>query len=54
MDWVLLSFAVITPMSASIGMAVAQREQGLQHFAMVKTTLWNLYFGPCLLGLSKA
>ena len=43
MDWVLLSFAVITPMSASIGMAFARREQALQHLAVVKTTLWNIY-----------
>lgn len=43
MDWVLLSFAVITPMSASIGMAFNRREQALQHVAVVKTTLWNIY-----------
>jgi hypothetical protein len=43
MDWVLLSFAVITPMSASIGFAFNRREQSLQHLAVVKTTLWNIY-----------
>lgn len=43
MDWVLLSFAVITPMSASIGMAFTRREQALQHLAVIKTTLWNIY-----------
>lgn len=43
MDWVLLSFAVITPMSASISMAFTRREQALQHLASVKTTLWNIY-----------
>lgn len=43
MDWVLLSFAVITPMSASIGMAFSRREQALGHLAGIKTTLWNIY-----------
>ena len=43
MDWVLLSFAVITPMSASIGMAFSRRDQALVHLAAVKTTLWNIY-----------
>ena len=43
MDWVLLSFAVITPMSASIGFAFNRRDQSLQHLAVVKTTLWNVY-----------
>lgn len=43
MDWVLLSFAVITPMSASIGMAFTRREQGTQHLGTFKTTLWNIY-----------
>jgi hypothetical protein len=43
MDWVLLSFAVITPMSASIGMAFSRRDQALVHLGAVKTTLWNIY-----------
>lgn len=43
MDWVLLSFAVIVPMSSSIRMAFTRREQALQHLAVVKTTLWNIY-----------
>eukprot|EP00934_Nitzschia_sp_Nitz4_P008634 Nitzschia sp. Nitz4//scaffold76_size158648//25046//29105//NITZ4_002534-RA/size158648-processed-gene-0.231-mRNA-1//1//CDS//3329557809//8624//frame0 len=43
MDWVLLSFAVITPMSASIGMAFTRREKALDHLAVIKTTLWNIY-----------
>lgn len=43
MDWVLLSFAVISPMSASIGMAFTRRDQALVHLAAVKTTLWNIY-----------
>ena len=40
MNWVLLSFAVITPMSASIGMAFARREQALVHLAVLKSTRW--------------
>ena len=43
MNWVLLSFAVITPMSKSISMAFARRDEALFHIADIKTTLWNLY-----------
>lgn len=43
MNWVFLSFAVITPMSASIGMAFVRRDQALFHLATLKATLLNLY-----------
>lgn len=43
MDWVLLSFAVITPISAWIGMAFSRREQALQHVAVMKSTLWSIF-----------
>jgi hypothetical protein len=43
MDWVLLSFAVITPMSASIGMAFSRREQALTHLSVIKATLKGMY-----------
>lgn len=43
MNWVLLSFAVITPMSASIGMAFTRRDQALGHMAVIKATLLNIY-----------
>jgi hypothetical protein len=43
MNWTLLSFAVITPMSASITMAFNRREQALNHLAVVKATLLNIY-----------
>jgi hypothetical protein len=43
MNWTLLSFAVITPMSASITMAFNRREQALIHLAVVKATLLNIY-----------
>jgi hypothetical protein len=43
MNWVLLSFAVITPMSSSIGMAFKRREQALEHLAVIKSTLLNIY-----------
>lgn len=54
MDWVLLSFAVITPMSASIGFAFNRRDQSLQHLAVVKTTLWNIYSSHACWDWSKA
>ena len=43
MNWTLLSFAVITPMSASITMAFNRREQALNHLAVLKATLLNIY-----------
>lgn len=42
MNWVLLSFAVITPMSASIGMAFTRRDKALEHLAVIKSTLFNI------------
>ena len=43
MDWVLLSFAVITPMSSSIGMCYTRREQALQYMAVIKSSLKGIY-----------
>jgi hypothetical protein len=43
MNWVLLSFAVITPMSRSIAMAFSRREMALSHLALIKSTLLNIY-----------
>ena len=43
MNWVLLSFAVITPMSRSIGMAFSRRESALSHLAVIKSTLLSIY-----------
>ena len=42
MNWTLLSFAVITPMSASIGMAFARRERALTHLSTIKSTLLHI------------
>eukprot|EP00980_Cylindrotheca_fusiformis_P004648 scaffold991_cov128-Cylindrotheca_fusiformis.AAC.20 len=43
MNWVLLSFAVITPMSSSISMAFSRREMALGHFSVIRATLLNIY-----------
>lgn len=43
MNWVLLSFAVVTPISASIGMAFTRRERSLTEIANFKATMMNLY-----------
>ena len=43
MNWIVLSFAVITPMSAAITMAFNRREQALGHLAVFRATLLNLY-----------
>jgi hypothetical protein len=43
MDWVLLSFAVITPLSAAISMSFTRREQANNQIANFKATMIHLY-----------
>ena len=43
MNWVLLSFSVITPMSTSIGLAFKRREKALAQLCIFKTTLLAIY-----------
>jgi hypothetical protein len=45
MDWVLLSFAVITPISATISMAFNRRERSLTDMASLRATCVALYTG---------
>jgi hypothetical protein len=43
MDWVLLSFAVITPLSVAIRMSFTRREQANNQIANFKATMIHLY-----------
>jgi hypothetical protein len=43
MSWTLLSFAVITPITASVTMAFRRRETAIQHIATIRSTLLSLY-----------
>jgi hypothetical protein len=43
MDWVLLSFAVITPLSSAIRMSFTRREQANNQIANFKATIIHLY-----------
>lgn len=43
MNWVLLSFVIVTPMSATIAMAFRRRERALAHLARLRATLVGLY-----------
>ena len=43
MNWILLSFAVITPLSSSIGMAFQRRDLALNHMASMKATMLHIY-----------
>lgn len=43
MDWILLSFAIVTPMSSSIGMAYTRRENALQHMVTIRSLFFGLY-----------
>ena len=43
MEWILLSFAIVTPMSASLGMAFTRRESALRYIAIIRSTLVELY-----------
>lgn len=43
MDWVLLSFAVITPLSVSIGMAFRRRERALKDLTVLRSCSYQIY-----------
>jgi hypothetical protein len=43
MNWVLLSFVVVTPMSATIAMAFRRRERALTQIARLRATFLELY-----------
>ena len=43
MNWVLLSFAVITPIGAALTMAFSRREMALQQIAILHSTFLELY-----------
>ena len=43
LDYVLLSFAVITPMTTSIGMAFTRRDRALAHLVAIRSTMLELY-----------
>ena len=43
MNWIILSFAVITPMSVSVSMAFKRREWALLELASLKGTILNIY-----------
>lgn len=43
MDWVILSFAIVSPMSASLTMAFRRREQALISIARLRGLLANIY-----------
>ena len=43
MNWVLLSFIIVTPMSATISMAFRRRERALAQIARIRATFLELY-----------
>lgn len=43
MNWVMLSFAVITPITVSIRSAFVRREQALVHISNIRTTMSEIY-----------
>ena len=45
MDWFLLGFAVITPMTMSIGFAFRRREEALKDIARFKSITYQIYLG---------
>jgi len=50
MNWVLLTFAVITPMSASVRMAFSRRELALQQISVIRSTCTELYLAHAMWG----
>jgi len=43
MSWTLLTFAVVTPLTSSVGMAFTRREQALQYMKTIRSTVIQLY-----------
>jgi hypothetical protein len=50
MNWVLLTFAVITPISVSITLAFQRRERALTSMALIRSTLMELYTAHAVWG----
>mmetsp|Transcript_2681 Transcript_2681/g.6195 ORF Transcript_2681/g.6195 Transcript_2681/m.6195 type:complete len:644 (-) Transcript_2681:688-2619(-) len=48
MDWVLLGFAVVTPLSMAIGIAYRRRERALIDIARFRSFAYQIYLGHCL------
>eukprot|EP00585_Thalassiosira_rotula_P004703 CAMPEP_0196139210 /NCGR_PEP_ID=MMETSP0910-20130528/6572_1 /TAXON_ID=49265 /ORGANISM="Thalassiosira rotula, Strain GSO102" /LENGTH=554 /DNA_ID=CAMNT_0041399911 /DNA_START=94 /DNA_END=1758 /DNA_ORIENTATION=+ len=48
MDWVLLGFAVITPLSLSIGIAFRRRERALVEIAKFRSFAFQLFLSHCI------
>ena len=43
MEWILLPFAIVTPMSALLGMAFTWRKSALRFMAIIQSSLVELY-----------
>ena len=43
MSWTLLTFAVVTPLSASVGMAFNRREKALTYLKTIRSSVINIY-----------
>ena len=43
MSWTLLTFAVVTPLSASVGMAFNRREKALVYLKTIRSSMINMY-----------
>lgn len=43
MSWTLLTFAVVTPLSASVGMAFARREKALTYLKTIRSSMINMF-----------
>jgi hypothetical protein len=48
MDWVLLGFAVVTPLSLAIGIAFRRRERALIDIARLRSFSYQIYLAHCL------
>ena len=48
MDWVLLGFAVITPLSLSVGIAFRRRERALIEIAKFRSFAFQLFLSHCI------
>lgn len=50
MDWIVLGFAVVTPLTVTITLAFRRRELALEHISKIKSFCFQIYLGHCIWG----
>lgn len=54
LDWIVLGFAVVTPVTVAIGLAFRRRELALLHITRVRSSIFQIYLGHSIWDWRKA